>query len=547
MALLVVGRAAVYTDLIVGFQYKLSAAIGNQAILEGESIHLTHIAGGHHTGSVLLSAGYIHTGGGSTVLQASGHDNEVFNGSILGKRIRTRFFDHTGDGHGTLVLEVIAAGDIQFIIVLEHEIRLLTGHDVRQVQGEYFHGFVGMLAMNHHAIRKGFRQQAAGFLHKSLGGTDLTQFISTGEIHEAMDGNTVLKTGLDFTHLDSVSRYKGERGIILILNRANLKGLVTLAKYGNGGGVGPVGETSCILKKLIQILPFLHFKVHGALDGTLDGNQALVGRDQDNIALFQADIIVEVTLHQELIDVHPGHYLPVTYHLDVTDGARFHHSACTIQGVEGRGKGRQHIGAGVGNFSHYVNLDGSDLAQAQAHIRAFPSQATVNLAQSLFQVFVGFVNGHSAQINRTQHIHIDAAFRRNDASKRGLVAAEDVDDDLIAGAQPVVAGSGQILARRKIQRFVTENITAINRSILRHERVHLLVIGNGTIDRMGTVHILGCRLCLVGRGAGLVKRIYTLSLGPVNTFQRELSGNIVTIFSLGHGLLDIFQHLFIRH
>ena len=217
--------------------------------------------------------------------------------------------------------------------------------------------------------------------------------------------------------------------------------------------------------------------------------------------------------------------------------------------MESRGKCRQDIGSGVGDITHHIHLNGPDLAQAQAHVRTgFAAQAAVNMGQALLQVFVGLVHRHSVQIKRAQNIHVDAPFGRNHAPQGGLVVAEDVYDNFISGAQAVIPGGGQILARSKIQGLVPENIAAEHRGILRHKRSDLLFIRRLALGhRVGAVYILHGRFGGVGIVPALVQGIYTLGLRAVHTAEGKLRYHGVAVFSFRHGLLDVFKDLGVCH
>ena len=193
----IVGRTLVNGDFVVGFQHKITVAVVGQALIQGEAVQHANVRRGGHAVRILLATGYVHAGCGGAVQQTARHDDEVLDGGVFRERIFARILHHAGDSHGALFLEVIVAGDVNFVVVLQGKVRTVAGKDFRQVQGEYLHAAVLMLAVYHHAVRKGFRKQSAGLLDELLGRMHvLTQFIGPREIHGALHRDTVLIQGL---------------------------------------------------------------------------------------------------------------------------------------------------------------------------------------------------------------------------------------------------------------------------------------------------------------------------------------------------------------
>ncbi len=321
-----------------------------------------------------------------------------------------------------------------------------------------------MLAMDNHAVRKGFRKQSASLFNELLGRVYiLAQFIGAREIHGALDRDTVLVQGLKQAHFHAVAVLYFEQAIFAILHRAHLKAFGILAVHGNSSRVVPVQEASAVLKKVCKRLPFFHFKGHGTFDTARHAHFHFIRRHKDDIALFQTNVSAGGAFAQILVHIQFAHHFIVADHLDVTQGTGTRHTSRTIQCVESGSEGRQHVRTGMRHIAQNIHLDTTDLAQAQTHVRAgAAAQATVNLGEALFQVGVGFLHGHAVQIKRPKNIYIDAALRRNGAAKGGLVASENVDDDFVSRAQLVIAGCSQILTGSEIQILITENVASVN-------------------------------------------------------------------------------------
>ena len=219
--------------------------------------------------------------------------------------------------------------------------------------------------------------------------------------------------------------------------------------------------------------------------------------------------------------------------------------------MKSRGERRQNIRAGVGDIAQNIHLDGTDLSQAQAHVRTgAAAQAAINLGEAFFQVGIGLIHGHAVQIKRAQHIYIDAALRRNGAAKRGLVAAKNVNDHLVSGAQPVIAGRGQVLTGREIQVFIPENIASINVGLFRYRCSGGFFLLHRSreflVDGMRAPQFLHDRLGFLAH-LSLVLRIDTHGLGTGNSFDGKFLHQNILGLSFFESFLHVFRHLFVRH
>ena len=216
--------------------------------------------------------------------------------------------------------------------------------------------------------------------------------------------------------------------------------------------------------------------------------------------------------------------------------------------MESGGKTGKHIGAGAGHFAHHIDLDGADLAQAQAHFGAGFPQTSVDGRQALLQVAVSLFDGFTAQVQRAQHVYVDASFRGDGLTNCGLVMAEDINDHLISGAQLVVARGGHILAGGKVHGTVTEDIPAKNLHFSGSDnssRLYFLISHciHGMLAALILDHALGFCTALTL----LVQGIHSFGLGTGNAAEAQFGHHVVTAFAGREGLLDIFEDLGIGH
>ena len=114
---------------IIRFEHKGAVSIIHKSILDWNGIEFAYIAGGYHAIGILLPAGYVYTGRGGSILQAAGKNDEVLDSRILGKRKCSWSIHHAGNCHGTLILEIEAAGNEKFVVVLKHKVRCLAIQD----------------------------------------------------------------------------------------------------------------------------------------------------------------------------------------------------------------------------------------------------------------------------------------------------------------------------------------------------------------------------------------------------------------------------------
>ena len=134
--------------------------------------------------------------------------------------------------------------------------------------------------------------------------------------------------------------------------------------------------------------------------------------------------------------------------------------------------------------------------------------------------------------------------------RRVVWLAENVDDHLVARAEPVVLRGGQVLAGREIERLVAEHIPAEDLDVGRQRRVFLEI---GGIDVHFASHgvAAGFSRCRSGlRRAGplaLVQRLDPFGLCPVHAAGSQFPQHLVLGFALFNTRFHVFQHLDVGH
>ena len=208
----------------------------------------------------------------------------------------------------------------------------------------------------------------------------------------------------------------------------------------------------------------LHLIIHGAFYLTQYLNQCLVGINENHITVLQTDIIFQPTFHDKIIDIQIGNRLSIAYHLYTAKTADFIHSARPIQSMENGREWRKRISTRHGNLTHNVHLNGTDFTQCQFYlgIGSFPRNTSIYFSELTLQIIIGFLYGLSTQINRAQILDLHSTFRRDCFTNRILGSSPNVNDNLIACTQTIIARSRYIYIRFKSKILVIKDIMPEN-------------------------------------------------------------------------------------
>ena len=228
-----------------------------------------------------------------------------------------------------------------------------------------------------------------------------------------------------------------------------------------------------------------------------------------------------------------------------------------------------------------MHLDRTVLRQRQADIRFrfIAADARVDLSQLLLQVVVGLSHRQSAQVHRSQVLHIDVAVGRDRLLNGRLRSAPDVDHHLIARAQLIVGRCRQVIACLEGHILVLEDAVSEDLLLLllahhihhrrvgeeeseltRHHllalhRVHLVLFLLGTLQLHGTVlcRSLACPV-LLGHGSAHTGRLPVLHfpldavhLVHGHALAQQVLGYLLLALALFLGSHHIFNHLVIGH
>ena len=537
-------------DFVVGLQVEAVAAVIHKAVLEAQREDFTHLVALDQAVDVAFAAGHVHAGQRSAFTQAAGHDDEVFHGRVLREGESAGIGHHAVDLHVAALLEVGLAGDIEFIVLLERDVGILSVHDAAQVDRDHLEGLVFVFAVQHGTVQEGVGLQAAGLRHQLAHRLHIAaEFIGARLIYGAVDGDAVLIEGIQFGDRHLVAVLHDEGTEVFRIDGADFEVAAVLAHHRHVVGIGAAGEAARIGDQVGQRLAFFHLEAHRPFHLAADLDHAGIGLDHDHVAFFQPDVAFARTVQEEIVDIHLAGHLAVADDGDVAERTGFDHAARQVQHVEHRGERGHHIGTGVVHVTQDIDLDGADLAEAQADVgpSGVAVQAAVDAGEFPFEVLVRFFDGHAAQIEGTEDIHVDAAFRRDLVAQRHLVGAEDVDNHLVARAEPVVLRGGQVLAGREVERLVAEHVTAVNLGALGvfRERgrgqVHFADHGVGAVFRFRGHGLCG------GSLLAFVQGLDAFGLRPVHAAGGQLPQHLFLGFALLDAGFHVFQHLDVGH
>ena len=308
-----VGRAAAHEDLVVRLEHETGLAVNNEAVLQPEAEQFAGFTAGGGTLRVLDAAGYVYTDHRSGFLQATGTDDQIFQRHVVGVGIGTRQGHLAENLYVTQILQVVDAGHVEHIVLLEGYIGNGTGHQGLDINLQDFTGLVGAFPVEDGTTGKGFVQQTVGLGYQFAHGIQAAaQFVDARTGHGTADFQLVFETVQNGVGGNHVTVLQGKDAEIGILHGLYLVFLSVLADDAQGLGVGVAAESAGVFQQSAQGFVFLQFVAHGAFHVAAHFHQGFVGRNDDDIAFLQADIVVGLSFQDKLIDIDGSNLLAVT-------------------------------------------------------------------------------------------------------------------------------------------------------------------------------------------------------------------------------------------
>lgn len=224
--------------------------------------------------------------------------------------------------------------------------------------------------------------------------------------------------------------------------------------------------------------------------------------------------------------------------------------------MEDGGEAAQSIGTRLHHLTHHIDLDGTGIAQGKTdfQIALGTVETAVRLAQHLLEVIIGRAHGHAAQGNGADLLDIDGSVGRNLLTDGILAGTPDIDDHLIARAEPVVGRSSQIDTGFKgkiagIENVAPEHLVLAGkfgsiglRSFQRCGSVLLHRLAQAGFIQFGTAHLRGIDSLLL-----FVQFLYSFGLFACDASPRQFSSQLTLVLPFGHPLFHVLQYLLVAH
>ena len=208
--------------------------------------------------------------------------------------------------------------------------------------------------------------------------------------------------------------------------------------------IGTRSKTACIFEQGSHTLVLLHLIGHRTLHITCDIHDTVERTNHDDIIVCQTDIAREFTIEDIIIKIDRGYLAPPTEDLDVTQRTDAIDTACHIQGMENRGKGREGISSRRSNLTHDIHTDGAGLTNRQTDLRTL-----ITSTESLFDTGIGLSHRETTYMNRTIACSLDRTIGRDLELLRLLRSAIDIDKHFITRTNDIVGWGGNVHVRFK--------------------------------------------------------------------------------------------------
>ena len=263
--------------------------------------------------------------------------------------------------------------------------------------------------------------------------------------------------------------------------------------------VGSRGETTCHCNKVGDSLARFGLVTHWATNIAVNLNAAFQRLNANHIAIAQRDIHCRVATKQEVIDVALYNYLARTQHLNVAKATNLTHATSCIERVEERCERREGIGAGISNLTYNIHLNTADIAKSELNGGRAAVNTGIDACQRTLDACVCFLHGVTREGDRAYSGDVDSALGGDCAGVVHLSIAPNINQHLIARAEHIVVGSGNVEVGLKTK-TATENVTAVDVGTVRccGKRCRLSNLSDDRLSLACALQISGSRCYLSG-------------------------------------------------
>ena len=243
------------------------------------------------------------------------------------------------DGQGLLLTQVMDAGDIENVILLKGDIHHRATQQAFDIYWKNLGRQVLVFTIQDGTAQECITAHTFCLLDKLLDRIDGTiQLIESGAIYGTLHLYPILITAQDGIHSHFIAIVHPEHREVDVIHIIHLVFTTTLSDNRHGFLIGIARKAAGIFQQGAHRLVALQLIEHRALHLTGDANEGLIGIHQDDVTVLQTDIILQLALHQQVIDIQYGKHLLATHHLDGAKATDVVHAASTIECMKDRGK-----------------------------------------------------------------------------------------------------------------------------------------------------------------------------------------------------------------
>ena len=190
--------------------------------------------------------------------------------------------------------------------------------------------------------------------------------VHAGAFDGSLNFNHVAETRQNGVDRQRVAVGQLERGAVELVDGVDGVFAAVLSDKADVVLVSIAGESACIFKQCGDTFVLFHFIEHGTLDFSGNVDQTVVGADDDDVVGRKADVSLQASVQDEVVNVDGADEPVVAVDFDVAQGTDVVRAARHVEGMENRGERGERVGARGFDFPHDVHGDGARLADGQA-------------------------------------------------------------------------------------------------------------------------------------------------------------------------------------
>ena len=412
------------------------------------------------------------------LLQTTSLQDEVFKRFVVGILVDAGIHHLTMYGDGALNLCFLLRGHEEHVVLAQRDVGYSAIQHALQIYAQHFQRAVGLHAVHHGTVHERLLGHSFGSLDERAYSSDIaTQLVHTLTEHGTLQFDGVLIAVEDAVHAHRVAIGYMERRHIELAHIENGELAARLAEHAHRLLIGVAGEAAGVFQQRPHALVLTHFVEHRALHLTREVHQAVVGLDDDEVVVGQADVARLLAVEDIVVDVDRRDEFVAAIHLDVTQRTDIADALRHVEGVEHGGECRQRIGARRLYLTHHVHGDGARLAQRELNLAAL-----IAGTERRPHTGIGLRHREAAHLHGTEAFNVDVAIGAYGGFNLACRSSIDVDVDCIARAKHVVLRGRDVHTGFKCQFLVVEDVAT------EHLLLLLLAVGKNLLQQGDGVH-----------------------------------------------------------